>query len=184
MHVTQYRSGRELIQVAAFETAKQLNMRTHPERSVTKGLLAGVAAGLIASFAMSQFHSLFQASEPANQQDKEDSTVRAAAAISHSVFDHELTPEQKKIAGPVVHYGFGSSMAAAYGASVELAPLLQAGWGLPFGTAVWLGAHVLTVPALGFSEPVTESRPKDEAVELAAHLVYGVVAEGVRRALR
>jgi hypothetical protein len=43
---------------------------------------------------------------------------------------------------------------------------------------------VLVVPALGLSEPVTKSPMSTEAGEFGAHLVYGTVSEGLRRAVR
>lgn len=159
-------------------------MQTDQKRNLCKGLLAGAVGGLIASFAMSQFHSFFQKVESSAQGNQEDSTVKTASAISQTIFHHELTQDEKKIAGPAVHYGFGSSVASFYGAAVEILPVFRAGWGMPFGAAVWLGAHVITVPALGLSEPVTSSTPRREAVEFGAHLVYGAVVEGVRRLLR
>jgi putative membrane protein len=149
-----------------------------------KALLAGAVGGIVASFAMGQFHALFQNAETSSSQDKEDSTVKAASAISQGIFHHKLTPEQKKIAGPAVHYGFGVSMAVIYGTVVELEPVARLGYGMAFGATVWLGAHVITVPALGLSEPITQSTPAAEATELGAHLVYGVIAEGVRRLIR
>jgi len=133
---------------------------------------------------MSQLHALFQKSESPAAQGKEDSTVKAASRISEGLFHYRLTPDQKKIAGPAVHYGFGASMAALYGTAVEVRPIVRTGWGTSFGTAVWLGAHVITVPSLGLSEPVTHSTPRKEAVELGAHLVYGAVVEGLRSFLR
>ena len=154
--------------------------RRHP----WKGLLAGAAGGIVASFAMGQFHALFQNAETSSSQDKEDSTVKAASAISQGIFRHELTPKQKKIAGPAVHYAFGASMAAVYGAAVELAPVLHTGYGMAFGATGWLGAHVITVPALGLSEPITRSTPASEGAEFGAHMVYGVVTEAVRRLIR
>ena len=84
----------------------------------------------------------------------------------------------------IVHYSFGASVAAIYGTTAELVPLVSNGWGIPFGAAVWLGAHVITVPALGLSDPITHSGLRAEAVEFGAHLVYGTVAEGLRRFLR
>ena len=158
-------------------------MRTDPQRNPSRGLLAGAVGGLIACFVMSQFHSFFQKVESSAEGNGEDSTVKTAAAVSRTIFHHELTPQQKKIAGPAVHYGFGASVATFYGAAVEVLPVLRTGWGMPFGAAVWLGAHLITVPALGLSEPVTKSTPRREAVEFAAHLVYGAVVEGVRRLL-
>ena len=155
-----------------------------PKPNTRRGLLAGALGGLIACFAMSQFHSFFQKAELSAQDKQEDSTVKTASAVSQKIFHHALTPQQKKIAGPAVHYGFGASVATFYGAAVEVLPVLRTGWGMPFGVAVWLGAHVITVPALGLSEPVTKSTPRGEAVEFGAHLVYGAVVEGVRRLLR
>jgi len=40
------------------------------------------------------------------------------------------------------------------------------------------------VPALNLSEPITRSSLSAEGAEFAAHMVYGVVAEGLRRFLR
>lgn len=159
-------------------------MRVKRRRNRWKGLLAGALGGLAGSFAMSQFHALIQKIEQPAQQDKEDSTVKAASATSRAIFHHELTPQQKKIAAPVVHYAFGTSMGAIYGALAESARPVNAGWGMPFGAAIWLGAHVLAVPALGLSQPITESTPGAEAAEFGGHLVYGVVVEGLRRLAR
>ena len=130
-----------------------------PKPNTRRGFLAGAVGGLIACFAMSQFHSFFQKVESSTEDKQEDSTVKTASAVSRKIFHHELTPHQKKIAGPAVHYGFGVSIATCYGAAVEVLPVLRNGLGMPFGAAVWLGAHVITVPALGLSEPVTRSTP-------------------------
>jgi len=153
-------------------------------RDLWKGLLAGAAGGLIATFAMSEFHSLLPRIESESPQGKEDSTVKAASAISRAVFHHELTCDQKKIGGSAVHYGFGATMAALYGALVEFHESTRLGWGLPFGMAIWFGAHVVAVPALGLSDPITSTPPAAEAAEFGAHLVYGAVVESCRNLLR
>lgn len=150
-----------------------------------KGFLAGAAAGLAASAAMSEFHSIFQ--RPGSSSDageKEDSTVQAASAIAGIIFRHKLTREQKRVAGSMMHYGFGATLGAFYGAAVEFVPELRAGCGALFGVAAWLGAHVITVPALGLSDPITKSAPAAEAIEFGAHLVYGVTAESLRCEIR
>jgi putative membrane protein len=163
-------------------------MKARPRhRKVWKGLAAGIAAGLVASWAMSQFHALatkFSSMPSLESGQDEDSTVKTAAAISEGVFRHALTKDEKKVAGPAVHYGFGAGVGGVYGALAEMAPLVTRGGGMPFGVAVWLGAHVITVPALGFSKPVTESPLPVEAGELAAHVVYGAVVEFLRRSIR
>jgi putative membrane protein len=133
---------------------------------------------------MSHVHALPQRGDSSPRQPKEDSTVRAATAISQYLFQHELTEQQKKVAAAAVHYAFGAGMGAIYGTLVESEQLMRAGWGLAFGGLVWLGAHAIAVPALGLSEPITKSEPGSEAAEFGAHLVYGVTVESVRRLLR
>lgn len=153
---------------------------------VWKGLAAGVAAGLVAAWVMGQFHQVASRAPgmPEPGAGAADSTEQTAAAISERVFHHTLSPEEKKTAGPLVHYAFGATVAGVYGAVAEMAPAVTRGLGAPFGAAVWLGAHVITVPALGLSKPITHSSAPTEAVEFAAHLVYGAVTETLRRLLR
>lgn len=142
---------------------------------------------------MTQFQSLLaKLSEPEpesrdDQQGEEqadDATVKAASAISERVFHHKLTRREKKVAGPAVHYAFGTGTGSAYGAAVELAPSLAAAAGLPFGGAVWLVADDVAVPALGLSKPPTEFPPSTHVYALASHFVYGATTELVRRAVR
>jgi putative membrane protein len=160
------------------------NMRTNPNVNPLLGFLAGAVAGLAASLIMSRFHSLLQKVDSASQPIGEDSTVKAASAISRTIFRCELTPKQKEVAGAIMHYGFGTSLGALYGTAVEFDPSLRTGWGMPFGVAAWLGAHVIAVPVLGLSDPITKSARRNEAVELGAHLVYGAAAESLRRLMR
>jgi hypothetical protein len=91
--------------------------------------------------------------------------------------------DEKKVAGPAVHYAFGSTMGALYGIAAELTPRSSAAWGLPFGAALWFGADEVAIPALGLSG---ESQPKisTHASALAAHLVYGLTTDSVRRVVR
>jgi hypothetical protein len=111
-------------------------MKTDPQPDLRRGLLAGAVGGLVACFVMSQFHAFFQNVEPSADSNREDSTVKTASALSQTIFHHELTAYQKEIAGPVVHYAFGASVAMFYGAAVEVLPVLRTARGMPFGAAV------------------------------------------------
>jgi Protein of unknown function (DUF1440) len=158
-----------------------------------KGLAAGAAGGLAGAWAMWQMHGLIvkltggSASQP-DQAQAEDSTAKTARMVAQPMLNRELTPAEAKVAGPIVHYAFGSSIAVAYGVAAEFVPSVTSGAGAPIGAAVWLGAHVFTVPALGLSPPVTQSPASLEIAEFFAHLAYGAVTElvrsGVRRLLR
>jgi len=116
-------------------------------------------------------------------EDSEDATVKTAEKVSEGVFHHELTEEEKKLAGPAVHYAFGAMVGALYGGLAEVSPAVARGVGMPFGTAVWLAADEVGVPAMGLSKKPTEYPVTVHASALGAHLVYGLTTDLVRRLL-
>lgn len=181
--------------------------KNHSEPNVWKGALAGLVAGLVASWAMNRFQDVWVSLSPkdstsddkssdhdrktANSNSKrsdnesdDDATVKAASTLSEGVFGHELTPEQKKIAGPAVHYATGATGGLVYGVAAELAPEITKGAGLPYGAAFWLVIDEGLVPLLGFAKGPTEYPLSAHVYALASHLVFGATAEGVRRLLR
>ena len=115
---------------------------------------------------------------------QDDTTVRAASAVSEGVFDHKLTQGEKKVAGPAVHYILGSGVGGLYGAAAEMVPKVTAGSGLPFGAAFWLVVDEGAVPLLGLSKGPTAYPLSTHAYALSSHFVYGLTAEIVRRAVR
>jgi uncharacterized protein DUF1440 len=180
----------------------------HGLGDVWKGLAAGLVGGLVASWTMNQFQAAWtrategfekphgaQSMQPSegqnpeqasgeNKENQDDATVKAARAISERVFARELKESEKKAAGAVVHYAFGTATGGLYGAVAEFAPEITFGAGLPFGAAFWLIADETTVPLLRLSKPPKEYPISTHVYALASHLVYGLTAEIVRRALR
>jgi putative membrane protein len=159
--------------------------------SVWRGVIAGLVGGASAAGAMSVVHtglgeiaSARQPEPPSPQQQQDDATVKVANAMTRRLLDRPLPDDKKPLAGSLVHYAFGASVGAVYGGVAELAPRITMIVGVPFGLAVWLGAHVITVPALGLAEPPTRQPRSKEALELLLHVIYGVVTETVRRLLR
>jgi len=154
---------------------------------VAYGALVGLVGGLLAAGAMSVAHHLASGMIPKAETPPgpttEDSTVKVASAAMRLV-GAGLAEDQKPLASSVVHYGFGASVGALYGAVAEIVPRVAGAVGLPFGVAVWLGAHVIAVPALGLAEPPTRRPFEKEAEEFGLHLVYGLTTELVRRLLR
>lgn len=163
------------------------------DHNVWKGLAAGLIGGLVASWAMNQFQSLMKnlsSSEEESQGEKNKSeeqeppTVKTAEAISETLFSHELTDDQKKAAGPIVHYAFGSLNGAAYGAMAEVMPETAIGAGLPFGALLWLGADEIALPVIGLTKSPLEYPISTHVNALATHLIYGLTTDMVRRAVR
>jgi putative membrane protein len=173
---------------------------------IWKGIVAGLAGGLVASWTMNQFQAAWtrlaensekphgaQSMQPAqgsngdqkqDVQEQDDATVEAAKAISEGVFGHELQENEKRPAGAAVHYAFGIVSGGLYGALAELVPQVTTATGVPFGAAFWLLADEISVPLLGLSKGPTEYPVSTHAYALASHLVYGATAELSRRAVR
>jgi hypothetical protein len=81
-------------------------------RRIARGLLAGLAGGLIASWTMNQFQALWsKASEGLQEKPKhrqqqgesqaepEDATMKAADKLNRNLLDRPLSKEQKKKVG-------------------------------------------------------------------------------------
>ena len=182
--------------------------KNHSESNVWKGALAGLVAGLVASWAMNRFQDVwvsFSAGNDSGKDDKssdhdressnlktnqseeetpDDATVKAASVISENLFNHKLSPDEKKFAGPAVHYATGAAGGLVYAVAAELVPEITKGAGLPYGAAFWLVVDEGLVPVLGFAKGPGEYPLSAHAYALASHLVFGATAEGVRRLLR
>ena len=156
-----------------------------------RGIIAGLVGGVIAAGAMSLVHkglggfmSGTQQSAPAAEQQSEDPTVKVANGITRRLVNRPVPEDKKPLAANIVHYAFGAGVGGLYGGVAEVVPRVTVALGLPFGIAVWLGAHVIMVPALGLAAPLTRQPPPKEALEFFLHLVYGAVTETVRRLVR
>jgi putative membrane protein len=181
-------------------------MRRRP--SLAKGLLTGIAAGLVATLAMDQFQNLIAAAQKAadkqkklaqgespwlvaneqaqqeiRQQESEDSTEKAARKIAAAA-GTTIPKDRVKSAGQAVHYTFGTLMGICYSATAEFYPDVASGGGAAFGTILFLGAHEVAVPAFHFSDPPTETPASDHLQHWAAHIVYGGTLELARNVLR
>jgi uncharacterized membrane protein YagU involved in acid resistance len=152
-----------------------------------RGAAVGLCGGLLAAGAMSLMHRMLADRDPGARgvpsTPPEDPTVKVAAAATRLV-GYRLGEAEKAPAGSVVHYAFGAGVGAVYGAAAEIIPMVSAAFGLPFGAAVWLSAHVVAVPALGLAESPMRQPMVKEAEEFGLHLVYGSVTELFRRLLR
>jgi putative membrane protein len=164
--------------------------RRYQKRHPLTALILGAMSGLAGTVIMTQFQNVWNkfsvdAHKPANEPDaksveeqEEDSTMKAAGKLSNEI-GHPLSREERKKAGPWVHYAFGTSIGAVFGVAAEMKrepvrrinPVLA---GAAFGTAVFVAAHELIVPALKLSSnPLKEPIP-EQIAEFVSHLIYGV----------
>jgi putative membrane protein len=173
-------------------------MRSDRQPQVVKGMLAGMIGGLVASWAMNQFQAALKKTEEAweksahrpkkrgqnSESDSEDSTMKTADRIAEFTLNRHLTKEEKKKAGSVVHYAYGTMIGGFYGAMAEFAPAVTKGNGSAYALAAFVAGDEIAVPKLGFSKPPQQQPVKVHAEALAAHVVYGVTTDTIRRGVR
>jgi len=169
---------------------------TMRRQAIWKGAVAGAVGGLVGAWTMNQAHAAIsklkkQSNGPsqsggdsAESGESEDATMKVAGKTFKVVAGRQLSHEQKKKAGPVVHYAMGAAMGAAFGAVSETQRRLTPVAGPIFGSAVFVAADEIGVPLAGLSGPPTSYPISSHLEALAAHLVYGVTADLVRRGVR
>ena len=184
---------------------------SNSDADILKGLTAGIVGGLVASVVMNQFQKLFseyitgeqrshgaqslQKGAPEHgagemleknhaESEEDDAAERLAQTISVGVFEYKLTEREREISGTALHYAYGISMGAVYGAAAEISNKATYGAGMPYGFLIWLGADEGVVPLLGLSKHSGEYPLSVHAGAFSAHLVYGLTTEIVRRAVR
>lgn len=167
------------------------------DKHLIRGILAGVAGGLVASWVMNEFlagpgESMTKSLEsPAEQRliamqsDGEDATMKTADALAATASGgRHLSHEERSKAGPVIHYAFGALMGGLYGGLAEYSPVARSGFGAGFGTALFAGADLMAVPALALGPSPLHQPAKAQLPHFAAHVVYGVTTDLIRRIAR
>lgn len=167
------------------------------QKHIVRGVLAGVAGGLVASWVMNEFNStlgkkLSEAVEtPAEQRliemqsDGEDATMKVADKVTETVTGGQhLTHQQREVGGPIVHYSFGALMGGVYGALAEYCSVARSGFGTTFGGLLFATADLFGVPAAKLGRWPGQYPTSSLATPLAEHLIYGATTELVRRAVR
>lgn len=181
------------------------------KESPWEGLLIGLASGLAATVVMTQFQNVWgevakmkstkeqssSSDSPGSEnsensgngaEQKEPATEKAASKIA-VLAGQELSPDDKHLAGTLVHYGFGTLMGGVYGLGMSISgnglrrrsPLIP---GALFGTGLFLAADEIALPALQLAEKPSKSGLGTHVYGLASHLVYGFTLSGLRRLAR
>ncbi len=168
-------------------------MQRNREPEVWKGVAAGLVGGLVASWTMNQVFAIWSKikqsdAEPEQSSQKgantDPATLKLAKKLSREVLHQEIPKEHIQKAEAAVHYGFGTMMGALYGGLAEYLPQTKAGFGTAFGLGLFATADEIAVPLIGLSGKPTEVPKESHALGLAAHVVYGVTAELVRKGTR
>jgi hypothetical protein len=166
--------------------------------TVYQGIAAGVVAGLVGTWAMSELQRLWthvvdghppvsaggrhDARDWQERSEGQNSNELAAHAIARYLFGRRLTQEELRVAAPLMHYLFGGAVGAIYGVYAERRHARRSG--AAFGTTVWLAADEVAMPLLGLSDSTLRRPVEMHLQSLVAHLVYGTATELTRRSVR
>jgi putative membrane protein len=145
-------------------------------RSLWKGLAAGVVAGLVATAAKSVAEKRYPPRVHGEPERPE--------LLSERLAGHPLDDTTATVASEAIHWGFGAAAGACYGALAEFYPAATAKEGATFGLVLMSLTHESALPALELDAPPDEQTTRERTSEAATHILYGVVAERVRRIVR
>lgn len=155
-------------------------------------VLLGAVGGALGTWLMSPAQQgiskvlpekLQQRAEEQSKQQDEGATEKLAREVLEP-FGVELQDEQKKKAGNWVHFGYGITWGALYGALHRRLPFAGRLFGLGFGMGLFVFGDELLVPALKLGPTPRKTPLATHLSALAAHLVYGGATEGSYRLLR
>lgn len=94
---------------------------------------------------------------------RKSGTGTARVPALHRVLDH------------VLHLGYGATWGALYGALFGGRRRSHVAPAVGFGLAQWAFGMMVLFPALGIGRPADRSRPRENAVNVASHLLYAAV---------
>jgi putative membrane protein len=134
------------------------------QKSLMRGMLAGMAGGLIAAWMMNEF--VLQPGQRPGQEPEQPVTI-----------DEEVVEEKT---GQLAHYAFGVLTGGIYGGLAEYSGAVRSGFGTSYGGVLFSTA----APVFGLPPLATEKTVSAQASPFAAHVVYGVTTELVRRIVR
>jgi len=148
-----------------------------------RGALAGLVAGVAASFAMDRFQAAVSALTPSDGSDDGDAepaTEKAADGVARAVTGHEVARPDKPMAGQGVHHAFGIGLGIAYGIAAEYRPAVTTGYGAVFGLGTATLFDEALVPAAGLGDAPWKAGASSHLYSYASHLVFSGTAELVR----
>jgi putative membrane protein len=156
-------------------TNHELAVTTH-ERSLAKGLLAGLIGGLVATAAKMYAEKIFP---PRIHGDASPPIL-----LAEKIAGHRLEKVKALAAGEKIQWGFGAATGAAYGALAEYYPAATTKDGAGFGMALSSLTNGTVLPAMGLSPEPEDQTLRERTSGMATLVVYGVVTETVRRVVR
>jgi hypothetical protein len=146
-------------------------------RAGRRRLVAGGAAGLLATVVMSAFMEWARRSGWLRKHPPEEITERALRAVGAPASE-----PVKDATATAAHAAFGVGAGAVYGLlPAPRSRRLRVAAGVGYGLAIWTVSYAGWAPALRLMPAPSEDRTDSQAAIVASHAVYGAVLGGALR---
>lgn len=140
-------------------------------------LLAGTVGGLIATAPMTVAMELMHRQLPSSEQYPLPPREITMAAAAEAGVHHRMEEPEKMGATLTAHFAYGAACGAVFSTLLDKRipgnPALK---GAGFGLAVWTVSYLGLLPAMGILRSAAEHPVRRNALMIAAHGVWGVVA--------
>ena len=146
------------------------------DKNLAKGVVAGLVGGIVATAAKTLAERFYP---PRVHGEPEPPEV-----LAEKIAGHELTGTSKTVAAESIHWVFGATAGAAYGALAEFYPIATGREGANFGMTLMALTHEGALPAMGLSAEPADQTNREKSSEMVTHVVFGLVTEAVRRLVR
>jgi hypothetical protein len=154
--------------------------------TLVRGVIAGVAGtGVMTAYQLAV--AKVQGKPLATPVPHRWADAPAPAQVAKKAVDalgqgNRFTREDVPLLTDVMHWLYGISWGAFYGVAAGATKPDPVAGGLAFGTGVWSASYAELVP-LGIYQPPWKYPPKELALDLSYHLVYGLAVAGAYAAL-
>lgn len=145
-----------------------------------RGAIAGTVGGIVGA----AVKLACEAVAPPRPPGREPPPGVLAANLVRWTSRRELTGDEKQRAAMTVHWIFSALSGALHGVAVEISPWFERGDGVPFGLAIWIGFHEITLPLFHATPPLRELPLSEQINECITHGIYGFCVERTRRVVR
>lgn len=157
--------------------SKMVKREAELNRSLAKGMLAGLIGG-VAAMAAKTF------AERAYPPQPHARPVEMAAKRLPGGAGYALAVAEKTVTDEAVYWGFGAVAGAAYGGVAEYFPAATAKDGARFGLALATLTGEATLPGMRLFRGSKAQTPLERASGMTTYVVYGLITETVRRLVR
>lgn len=150
------------------------------KKSLSRKIIHGAGAGLVATLPMTLFMRSAWKRLPASEQYSLPPRWITRKVISPRRF-RKLGKGKQTALTLLLHFLFGAAVGSLYGMVEGNIPLRGLVKGLLAGVAVWIVSYLGWLPAFGILPPATEHPWRRNLLMIAAHLIWGLTLGALAR---